>query len=124
MFLYQILKSLWVKYIYKIICYICDKMLYILFLLGAIAGKTSSASTLIKNQFPKAIYIHCASHKLNLCVAACCTLPMVADMMSQFQAVALFFSCSLVRTHVLRSIIESVSPKIEHSVVLNICRTR
>ena len=40
------------------------------------AGKYLGASTLINNQYPKAIYVHCASHKLNLCVAACCTLPM------------------------------------------------
>ncbi|XP_057299422.1 52 kDa repressor of the inhibitor of the protein kinase-like [Hydractinia symbiolongicarpus] len=49
---------------------------------------------------------------------------MVADMMSQFQAVALFFYCSPVRTHVLKGVIEAVSPEIVHSVVLNICRTR
>ncbi|XP_057317074.1 zinc finger MYM-type protein 1-like [Hydractinia symbiolongicarpus] len=54
---------------------------------GAMAGKCSGASTLIKSKFPKAIYVHCASHRLNLCVAAGCKLPMVADMMSQFQAV-------------------------------------
>ncbi|XP_057292636.1 52 kDa repressor of the inhibitor of the protein kinase-like [Hydractinia symbiolongicarpus] len=44
--------------------------------------------------------------------------------MSQFQAVALFFYCSPVRTHVLKGVIEAVSPEIVHSVVLNICRTR
>ncbi|XP_057310628.1 52 kDa repressor of the inhibitor of the protein kinase-like [Hydractinia symbiolongicarpus] len=91
---------------------------------GAMAGKCSGASTLIKNKFPKAIYVHCASHRLNLCVAVGCKLPMVADMMSQFQAVALFFYCSPVRTHVLKGVIEAVSPEIVHSVVLNICRTR
>ena len=36
---------------------------------GNMAGKCSGAAKLIKLKIPKALYFHCASHKLNLCVA-------------------------------------------------------
>ena len=87
------------------------------------AGCCSGASTRIKNKHPKALYVHCASHKLNLCVAGSCKLPMIADMMSQFEAVALFFYMSPVRCKALDDMVK-LSPEIKHKVVLNICRTR
>ena len=58
------------------------------------AGVCSGASTRVLQLYPLAIYVHCSSHKLNLCVAASCKLPMVGDIMSQFEAIALFFYLS------------------------------
>ena len=34
---------------------------------GNMAGRYVGASTLIQNQFPKAIYVHCMNHRLNQC---------------------------------------------------------
>ena len=36
---------------------------------GNMAGVCNGTAKLIQSKFPKAIYFHCASHKLNLCVA-------------------------------------------------------
>ena len=46
------------------------------------AGATKGAASIIRSQYPKAIYFHCASHKLNLCVASSCKLSCVNTMMS------------------------------------------
>ena len=39
---------------------------------GNMAGPNKGAASIIRFQYPKAIYFHCASHKLNLCVASSC----------------------------------------------------
>lgn len=38
------------------------------------SGKCIGAAKLISNDYPKAIYIHCTSHQLNLCVAKSCSI--------------------------------------------------
>ena len=88
------------------------------------AGKISGASTRIKEMYPKALYVHCPSHRLNLCVAASCQLPMVEEMMSQFESIALFFYLSPVRSAVLDEVMKVVNPDAEHRIILNVCRTR
>ena len=41
---------------------------------GNMSGSCNGASAIIRSKYPKAIYFHCASHKLNLCVANSCQL--------------------------------------------------
>ena len=36
---------------------------------------------IIKSRFPKAVYVHCAAHALNLCVVAACSVQLVKNMM-------------------------------------------
>ncbi len=36
---------------------------------GSMAGKHIGAASLIKTDFPSAVYVHCAAHRLNLCVS-------------------------------------------------------
>ena len=46
------------------------------------AGKCNGASALIKRVFPKALFVHCASHCLNLCITASCDNLEIQNMMS------------------------------------------
>ena len=41
------------------------------------SGKYIGAAQLVKNDHPKALYIHCASHRLNLCVSNSCQIPSI-----------------------------------------------
>ncbi|XP_057317590.1 52 kDa repressor of the inhibitor of the protein kinase-like [Hydractinia symbiolongicarpus] len=75
---------------------------------GAMAGVCSGASTRILEKFPKAKYVHCRSHMLNLCIAAACKLQMVNPVSSQ----------------VLEEVISKVCPDAQHKVILNVCRTK
>jgi hypothetical protein len=52
--------------------------------------KGVSGNILKKN--PKALYMHCASHQLNLCVAKACELVSVRNMVDHAKLVASFFS--------------------------------
>ena len=58
---------------------------------GNMAGECSGAAKLIKLKFPKALYFHCASHKLNLCVAHMCKISGVVNMMDAITCFANFF---------------------------------
>ena len=42
---------------------------------GNMAGKCSGAGVRIQRAYPKAMYVHCGSHILNLCVASACSVP-------------------------------------------------
>ena len=92
--------------------------------LGAMAGRVSGAATRIRELYPKAVYVHCPSHRLNLCVAKSCSLPMVEEMMSEMEAISLFFYKSSPRSAVLDECISLINPEARHKIILNICRTR
>ena len=56
------------------------------------AGRYDGAAALIRSEFPLAIYTHCASHRLNLCVAGACKIPMIRRMFGIVKAVHDFFN--------------------------------
>ena len=57
---------------------------------GNMAGHCSGDAKIIQLKYPKAVYFHCASHKLNLCVAHSCRLTSVTNMMSVISSIASF----------------------------------
>lgn len=52
---------------------------------GNMAGSKSGVSTRILQENPKALYFHCASHKLNLAIASCCEIGGVKNMMGSIK---------------------------------------
>ena len=77
-----------------------------------------------KELMKKAIYVHCNSHILNLCVASCCSIPFVHDMMDNVRSISNFFNDSPKRTQILTRIIREVYPEERQVKLLNVCRTR
>ena len=61
---------------------------------GNMAGKYHGAAARIQSVCPKAVYVHCAAHTLNLCVVAACSLQLVKNMMGTMVEICLFFSNS------------------------------
>ena len=55
-------------------------------------SRYNGAAALIRSDFPLAIYTHCASHRLNLCVAGACKIPMIRKMFGIVKAVHDFFN--------------------------------
>ena len=39
---------------------------------GAMAGRSKRVAARITALFPKAVFTHCAAHRLNLCAVKCC----------------------------------------------------
>ena len=48
----------------------------------------------IRAEHDKAIYVHCMNHRLNLCVADTCQLPLVRNMMDVVRKISEFFDNS------------------------------
>ena len=61
---------------------------------GAMAGKSKGAAACITAKQPKALYTHCASHRLNLCVVKCCSIREISNMMQSADKISRFFSNS------------------------------
>ncbi len=67
------------------------------------AGKCSGAAMRIQRQYPKAIYVHCRSHVLNLAVASASQITVVRNMMGQVKSVSDFFNVHPKRFSLLES---------------------
>ena len=91
---------------------------------GNMAGRYVGASTLIQHQFPKAIYVHCMNHRLNLCVADTCSLAMVQDMMGTVRKLSEFFRNSPKRQYHLVVKIKELLTDSNHRILIDFCRTR
>ena len=81
---------------------------------GNMSGKYIGASSIIRRQYPLAIYIHCASHRLNLCITASCQIQIFKVMMGTVKAVSDFFYNSPKRQEPLSDTIKKVLPREKH----------
>ena len=61
---------------------------------GNMAGRISGVAARIQQINKKSFYVHCNSHMLNLCVAACCKEQLVSNMMEHVRVVSEFFNFS------------------------------
>jgi hypothetical protein len=88
------------------------------------AGKLSGVAARIQRIYDKAIYVHCYSHVLNLCVASSCQMNVVWDMMENIRNISNFFNDLLKRTLVLKKKVNEIIPTEHWQKLLNVCRTR
>ena len=91
---------------------------------GAMAGKTKGAASRIKEKYPKALYTHCAAHRLNLCVMKCCSIREVNNMMQSADSVSRFFDNSPKRQLALDKSIEEEMPTEKRKKTKEMCKTR
>ena len=73
---------------------------------GNMSGRLNGASSLIRAEHDKAIYVHCMNHRLNLCIADTC------------------FDNSPKRQQHLINKIRLLMPAANHFVLVNVCRPR
>ena len=79
----------------------------------------------IKAVSPKAVYVHCNSHVLNLVIARSCSLIAVKSMIDKLKAVCMFFYNSPKRTEALKAIVTAKFNSCDRrKVLLDLCRTR
>ena len=91
---------------------------------GAMAGKSKGAAACIVAKQPKALYTHCASHRLNLCVVKCCSIREISNMMQSADKVSHFFSNSPKRQLALEKWIDDLFTHERQKKLKEMCRTR
>lgn len=75
----------------------------------------------LSSENPKATYVHCNSHVLNLCIFEACSLPPIRNMNSTVTETANFFHNSSKRQLFLEKIIDGRTNTVK---VKDLCRTR
>ena len=92
---------------------------------GSMSGHTRGAAARIKAKYPKALYTHCASHRLNLCIVKCCSNREVTNMIEVIDSISRFFNNSPKRQVELEKWIAAVLPSEEKRHKLkSMCQTR
>ena len=91
---------------------------------GAMAGKAKGAAAIITSEFPKALFTHCAAHRLNLCVVKCCSIRDVNNMMQTADTVARFFNYSPKRQVLLETWIDNIFQEERRKKLKEMCKTR
>ena len=77
---------------------------------GSMSGSVRGAAARIIAEHPKALYVHCAAHRLNLCIMKCCSIREVSNMIETVGSVARFFNNSPKRQLALEKWITEVLP--------------
>ena len=91
---------------------------------GNMSGKTNGAASRITSQYPLALYVHCASHCLNLTVVSSLEEVSVRNMIGVLNRVSIFFSAHPKRQKKLEDAIENTQPESSVSKLKDLCRTR
>lgn len=95
--------------------------------MGYMAGRLSGCVAIIAEQHPKALYIHCPSHCLNLCLCfvAASKITPISNMWSTFLEISIFFKYLPKRQGKLESVIvaDGVNDPTKTKLVY-LCKTR
>jgi hypothetical protein len=91
---------------------------------AAMSGHLNGVRTAIQEQYPMALYVHCAAHSLNLALSKSCSVPLVRNSLGTVREVAKFFRSSAQRSEVLKTKISEDIPTTRHSQLINMCDTR
>lgn len=88
------------------------------------SGKFQGVQARIKELNDKALYVHCASHCLNLCVLKACSVAQVNGMFGVIKEISLFFSSSPKRQRKLENVIAETFAESKKQKLVDLCRTR
>ena len=92
---------------------------------GAMAGAEKGVASRITKKYPLAPYVHCYSHKLNLCVVKVTKVAKIKDMFDHCRCISDFFGNSPKRYEFFQKMMmESTLPERQQKKLINICRTR
>ncbi len=88
------------------------------------SSSTVGVQAQIREASPLALYTHCQSHQLNLCIVKACSLPQIRNANGVISEIAKFFNYSPKRQHFFEHVIESESPTEKKTKLKDLCRTR
>ena len=91
---------------------------------GNMAGARSGVSSRILQDHPKALYFHCASHRLNLVIAASCKLQPIRNMMDTVKKCSDIFRFSAKKQALFDSFVSELVPTEMRNKIPDVCRTR
>lgn len=91
---------------------------------SAMSGQFRGVQAVLKRKYPKALYTHCVSHCLNLCLSDSFKVQNVRNTMGLITETCSFFRASAKRTAILEEKIKELSPSSDHHRIKTLCETR
>jgi hypothetical protein len=91
---------------------------------SAMSGIFNGVQAIIRDEFPAASYVHCASHSLNLTLSSACKLSQIRNTHGIIGEVAVFFNRSAKRVDLLRQCIQDLAPETKKKRLVQLCETR
>ncbi|XP_063752986.1 52 kDa repressor of the inhibitor of the protein kinase-like [Eleginops maclovinus] len=89
------------------------------------SSENVGVQALIKKDAPKAVYMHCNGHCLNLVIARSCALPVVRNMIDKMKYIVMFFTCSPKREHLLKEVVDKEAHSTgKRKPLIDLSRTR
>ena len=88
------------------------------------SGARSGVKAVVQEEAPKALYYHCAAHRLNLSVVSACSIQAFKNAKSYIGEIARFFSYSAKRQRLLDASIEARDSTPNAKKLKDSCRTR
>ena len=80
---------------------------------AAMSGKPNGAQAHVRDAIPITLYVHCATHSLNLAVSNSCDLSSNRNCMGTITSVYNFFDTPTKRHNVIRKMITTILPTVE-----------
>ena len=88
------------------------------------SGARSGVKAVVQEEAPKALYYHCAAHRLNLSVVSACSIQVFKNAESYIGEIARFFSYSAKWQRLLDASIEACDSTPNAKKLKDSCRTR
>lgn len=87
-------------------------------------GQFRGVQALIKEKYPKALYTHCVSHSLNLCLSDATKIQGIRNAFGVISEICAFFHKSAKRTTILENRIKELKPETKKIKLKTFCETR
>ncbi|GBN35873.1 repressor of the inhibitor of the protein kinase [Araneus ventricosus] len=84
-------------------------------------GQFRRVQASIKEKLPLALYTHCSSNSLNLCLSDASNIPSIRNCMGVIKEVCRFFHMSAKRTETLKSMISDCCPEQKKKKLISLC---
>ncbi|XP_044751693.1 52 kDa repressor of the inhibitor of the protein kinase-like [Coccinella septempunctata] len=91
---------------------------------ATMSGKFRGVQAAIREKLPLALYTHCSSHTLNLCLSDASGISSIRNCMGVIKEICAFFHASAKNTEILKSTISDCFPDEKRKKLISLCETR
>ncbi|XP_054266894.1 52 kDa repressor of the inhibitor of the protein kinase-like [Macrosteles quadrilineatus] len=91
---------------------------------STMSGCKSGVQTRIAKLFPKAMYVHCSSHRLNLVLSDSLNVPLITNSLGVLKETVSFFRHNTQAGDILKENVKIFCPESTKSRLLKLCETR
>ncbi|XP_072391085.1 52 kDa repressor of the inhibitor of the protein kinase-like [Diabrotica undecimpunctata] len=89
---------------------------------AVMSGRFKGVRTIIMDKYPRALFVHCVAHTLNLVLGHSCEIPAIRNCIGTIKSIINFFRQSALRDGLLKRTADEIEAP--HSMLISLCETR